>query len=253
MVRYVFAGGDDDIDIQLPAEIAEAVSTAQLPRAYEESKRWLAKCESRDIEEVAGWADKMAALATLARLHEDEELEKMARRIRNRCYRKMGEILSEFDARTFASPSRAETAEKAGISKYQLVTASRIAAIPKDVFEAEVESPDPPGTSVLRKIGQINQPRSEKVSPLTSEHLAKMAWRHHAASIVNALLVIESCASRVSVGEILDFLGEEPNRLLGENQHSRLEKVQRGLNFAARINSMLAKKPCGKPTLKPVK
>ena len=80
MTRYIFA--DDNDDIQLPAEIAEAVKSARLPKAYEEAKRWLATCENQDIEEVADWADKMAALATLARMHEDEELEKMARRFR---------------------------------------------------------------------------------------------------------------------------------------------------------------------------
>jgi hypothetical protein len=37
----------------------------------------------------------------------------------------------------------------------------------------------------------------------------------------------------------------------GASEH--LSRIQRGLNFAARINSALAKKPGCKPTLKPVK
>jgi hypothetical protein len=94
-MRYDFS----EDEIQLPAEIAEAGRTAKLPKAYDYAKRWLAECDNDAIDKIADWSNKMEALATLARLNEDEELENMARRIRARCYRKMGEILKEFDAR----------------------------------------------------------------------------------------------------------------------------------------------------------
>ena len=69
-MQYAF----QEDEIQLPAKVAESVRTASLPKAYEKAKQWLAICESDAIGEVADWADQMAALATLARMNEDEEL-----------------------------------------------------------------------------------------------------------------------------------------------------------------------------------
>jgi hypothetical protein len=167
-MRYEFR----DDEIQLPVEIAEAVRTAKLPKAYEQAKHWLAVCEAGAIGEVAGWADQMAALATLARMNEDEELEKMATRIRDRCSRKMGDILRTYDARGRGrsktdtpcsfTQSRAQAAKDAGLSARKALTAVRISAIPEDEFEAAVESPEPPGTSILSQMARLNRSPADK-------------------------------------------------------------------------------------------
>jgi hypothetical protein len=82
-----------DYNMQLPAEIAEAVAAARLPKVYEQAKQALAKCER--IDQCKEWADKAAALASYARQAEDVELENNARRIRLKAVRRMGELLRE--------------------------------------------------------------------------------------------------------------------------------------------------------------
>lgn len=110
-------------EFKVPAIIADAVRTARLPENYETAKRAIAECDR--IDECAGWADIVAAIASYARQYEDPELENYCRRIRARAARRMGQLLKEFDARggdrrknqpppNFAPPSRSQAAEEAG-------------------------------------------------------------------------------------------------------------------------------------------
>jgi hypothetical protein len=138
------------------------VSTAQLPRTYEAAKRALSECS--EVDECKDWADKAAALASYARQAEDDQLERMAQRIRARAIRRAGELLKQIDAqgsRTDLQPSvgdhtkfsQADAAREAGMSKHQQVQAVRIASIPEDDFEAQVESPKPPTLTQLAQQG----------------------------------------------------------------------------------------------------
>lgn len=138
------------------------VSTAQLPRTYEAAKRALSECS--EVDECKDWADKAAALASYARQAEDDQLERMAQRIRARATRRAGELLKQIDAqgsRTDLQPSvgdhtklsQADAAREAGMSKHQQVQAVRIASIPEDDFEAQVESPKPPTLTQLAQQG----------------------------------------------------------------------------------------------------
>jgi len=90
-------------------------------------------------------------------------LENTARRIRARAARRCGELLQQYDARggdqskseaplNFANPSRTEAAKTVGMSHYQQRSAMRLASIPKDQFESEVERNPAPGTGKLARL-----------------------------------------------------------------------------------------------------
>lgn len=85
----------------------------------------------------------------------DDELMKMATRIRDRAIRRAGELLKQIEPNKGGRPSetgvaadtsftRRDAAEAAGMSKRQAVTAIRVANVPAAEFEKQVESPNPP-------------------------------------------------------------------------------------------------------------
>ncbi|HEV2187278.1 MAG TPA: hypothetical protein VGR70_08715, partial [Stellaceae bacterium] len=69
------------------------IASAKLPATYERAKTAIAACWR--IDEVKDWGDKAAALGTYARMAADEELEKLAMRIRARAIRRVGELLEQ--------------------------------------------------------------------------------------------------------------------------------------------------------------
>lgn len=138
------------------------IHAAQLPRTYEAARAALAECSA--VDECQDWADKAAALASYARQSQDDQLEKMANRIRARATRRAGELLKQIDAqgaRTDIQPSagdhtkltQADAAREAGLSKHQQVQAVRIANVPDADFEDQVESDKPPTLSQLAAQG----------------------------------------------------------------------------------------------------
>jgi hypothetical protein len=146
----------------------------------------LAKCEK--IDECKDWADKAAALASYAKQSKDESLSKLAIRIQARAIRRCGELLKEFEAksgeRTDLEPStgngtRSETrksaADKAGLSKRQKDTAIRVANVPQEEFEAQLESDSPPTVTALAEQGTHKKPLHdlEGIDP----YLFKLATR----------------------------------------------------------------------------
>ena len=88
---------------------------------------------------------------------------KMATRIRVRAVRRAGELLRQIEpaknqhdayARVGSGPSsRSEAASDAGMSGRQQKTALRIAAVPAEDFERQVESPVPPTLTALAQQG----------------------------------------------------------------------------------------------------
>lgn len=146
----------------------------------------------------------------------------MARRIRARCYRKMGDILRTFDARgggrskTDAPPrfcqSRAQAAEDAGLSARKALTSVRISAIPEDEFEAEIESPEPPGTSILSQMARLNRsPADDRVSTITASSFAEMSASHKAARIIENVLKLEGDADQGDLSKVLELLLDADN------------------------------------------
>lgn len=123
-------------------------SGARLPSTYSAAKRAISQCAS--IDECKDWSDKAAALASYAKQAQDDQLEKMAARIRARATRRAGELLKQIEpaknqhdatARAGDGPSsRSEAARNAGLSARQQKQAQRLASIPADDFEEMVES-----------------------------------------------------------------------------------------------------------------
>jgi hypothetical protein len=158
-----------------PATINPA--TAKLPAAYEGAKNALSHCVQ--IDECKDWADKAQALASYAKQANDDELMKMATRIRDRAIRRAGELLKQIepatgknnqyvqvkggDAPTFHS--RKQAAEDAGMSRDQMHTALRVANVPREDFERQVESDKPPTVSQLAQQG-IQRPAPRPIVDL---------------------------------------------------------------------------------------
>lgn len=82
-------------------------------------------------------------------------LSRQADRVQARAIRRCGELLKQFDGRGRPSEnsdgavsiSQKQAARDAGISERQQVTAVRVANVPSEVFEAQVESEEPPTAS----------------------------------------------------------------------------------------------------------
>lgn len=143
-------------------------SQARIPQTYANAKSALYTCAS--IDECQEWADKAAALASYAKQAEDEELMKMAIRIRDRAIRRAGELLKQIEPKHGANQNiadggdskvltRTDAARDAGMSERQQVTAIRVANVPADEFERQVEGPTPPTVTALAKQGTKPAPR----------------------------------------------------------------------------------------------
>lgn len=155
------------MNFHAPATINPA--TARLPQAYEGAKTALAHCV--ELDECKSWADKAQALASYAKQANDEELMKMATRIRARAVRRAGELLKQIEpaggTRTDLQPSadgdtrltRKHVAEEAGMSPRQMHTALRTANIPEPEFTSQVESAKPPTVSQLAQQGIKRPPQ----------------------------------------------------------------------------------------------
>lgn len=138
-----------------PAKVA-----ARLPINYVAAREAIAECAK--VDECKSWADKAMAIASYAKQANDDELEKIAKRIKARAIRRGGELLAAIKpdkggrTRVGTGPSsltRKATAKQAGLSPRQAKQMLRTSNIPKDVFENAVESDDPPSAEKLGDLG----------------------------------------------------------------------------------------------------
>lgn len=135
---------------------------AKLPQTYANAKTALYNCVT--VDECQSWADKAAALASYAKQAQDEELMKMATRIKARAIRRAGELLKQIEPKRGANQNigdgdgpkvetRKEVATAAGLSERQAKTAIRTANVPDTQFETLVESETPPTVTKLAELG----------------------------------------------------------------------------------------------------
>lgn len=150
--------------MSVPAELD--VEHARLPANYEQAKTALAECSR--VDECQAWADKMAALASYARQINDHLLLSYCRRIQGRAVRRAGEVQQEIEPAqgqqernengTIREGShtygRVQAARDAGLSDHQRVTAIRVANVPEDEFERQIESDNPPTVTALAEQGR---------------------------------------------------------------------------------------------------
>lgn len=157
-----------------------ALSTrdAKLPARYEAAKAAISECAQ--IDECKEWANKAEALASYARQAKDDALERTAQQIKVRAIRRAGDLLKEIEkaknqheksrrAKVGAVPSRKEAARSAGLSERQQKEAIRIASIPKEKFEKEVESEKPPTVARFSAMGVDKQKRKEVFDRIAKE------------------------------------------------------------------------------------
>jgi hypothetical protein len=165
----------------LPASID--ADNAKLLAYYERAKQDLAKCES--IVVCKALADKAAALAIYGRMQGDTELEKQARRIKVHAARRAGELLHGIPGETGGRPPRTKNsgghspefiddswelvgkpmsarknaARAAGMSEHQFKQAMRVATVPKEEFDRQVNGSKPPSVAALAKQGTRKHPQ----------------------------------------------------------------------------------------------
>lgn len=167
MIRYQENGA-------VPATVN--TGEARLPASYEAAKQALANCEQ--IDECVTWADKAAALASYAKQAKDDELMKRSTRIRDRAIRRAGELLKQIEPakgvrtdlehRGGTTPmlTRKQAAEEAGLSNDQMKQAIRVANVPSEEFERQVESANPPTVTKLAEQGKQVAPAPKPVIDL---------------------------------------------------------------------------------------
>jgi hypothetical protein len=149
-----------DITTSLPTK--KEIAAARLPATYEQAKVALASCAK--IDECQEWANKAEALASYAKMADDDALRTMADRIQARAVRRMGELLKQFDGRggdrskkngaVPSAPTQRQAADKAGISERQRKTAVAVANVPSKRFEEAVEKRKPPTVTALAEMGK---------------------------------------------------------------------------------------------------
>jgi hypothetical protein len=171
-----------------------SIADAQLPANYQAAKLALLECSR--VDECQNWADKMAAMASYARQSEDAEMAKMCRRIQARALERCGELLKQIPAASggheVVTPSggaptgggpvgRMQAARDAGLSRDQAVTALRVANVPKDEFERQVESDNPPTITALAEQGKkpvVDERSPEQLREMTEGNLARLREAH---------------------------------------------------------------------------
>lgn len=140
-----------------------SVADAKLPQTYERAKTAISECSR--IDECKDWADKAQALASYARQAKDDSMRKMADRIQARAIARAGELLKqvkpgktgpkpELQAGDHPQLTRTIAATEAGLSEHQRKTALRVANIPSDEFDRQVESDNPPTVTALAEQGK---------------------------------------------------------------------------------------------------
>ena len=186
------------------------ITTATLPPTYEHAKEALATCER--IDECKDWADRAAALASYAKQADDKGLMNMAVRIQSRAISRCGELLKTFENQGgkersgVAHGTQHAAAVSAGMSEHQELQAVRVANVPRDVFEALVESDNPPTVTALAEMGKASTGATvpEKFKAATHllgifRELKLFAGEHDAALVADALYDHEAGSIREAV------------------------------------------------------
>lgn len=216
-----------DHQIQPAVPTVMNAANARLPQTYESAKTALANCAQ--LDECQDWADKAAALASYAKQANDDEMMKMAVRIRDRAIRRAGELLKQIepghgknqnitDGTDSKVLTRTEAARDAGMSERQQVTAIRVANVPAADFEKQVESPNPPTVTKLAEQGKKSAPAPKPIIDLNGrdpaefnrsmhfiaefEDYAKTVSKFNLDLILPALLPSEAKRVRDAIGQI---------------------------------------------------
>jgi hypothetical protein len=159
--------------IQMPASLVlpqnlPSIARARLPEAYEAARDAIEKCAR--IDECKDWADKSAAMASYAKQSKDETLFNHAVKIQARAIKRCGELLAAITPKQGANQehsgeprpkvqTRTAAARAADLTEHEKKTALRVAAVPKETFEALVEAEKPVTVTALAAVGTKAKPK----------------------------------------------------------------------------------------------
>jgi hypothetical protein len=140
----------------MPVLPTTTTNDTAMPAIYIAARKALSECVR--IDECRDWSDRAAAMAVYAKQAKDTTLLRLARRIQARAVRRCGELAKRIapakggrpKTQVGARPSlRASAANGAGLSPHQLKQAVRVANVPREEFERQVESEEPPTVTAL--------------------------------------------------------------------------------------------------------
>jgi hypothetical protein len=200
-----------------------------LPATYERAKAALAECA--DIDECRDWSDRAEAMAAYAQMRRDRTLFNLARRIQLRAKRKYAELEEFFDARGAHRKkvrahlsSKREIAAAAGISEHEAKTCRRLAAVPEEVFNAAVESENPPSVTALAAQGIRRRAPARPAPAGTKEatralgairRLAELSAEHRPETIAAGIAPDEIPLTAERIAAVQLWLGRLKNALEG--------------------------------------
>ncbi|MBS0366715.1 MAG: hypothetical protein JSR67_12920 [Proteobacteria bacterium] len=158
-------------------------ANGNLPATYEAAQKALSECSR--VDEVKDWADKAAALASYAKQAKDHSLLTLAQRIQARAVRRCGELLEQVpkanganqNIRDGAVPkvTRESAATDAGLSERQRKTALRVANVPSEDFERQIESANPPTVTELAQRGTESRPAAPELAQVVPADSRRVA------------------------------------------------------------------------------
>jgi hypothetical protein len=205
-----------------------SIANASLPVKYEAARVALLECDR--VDECKDWADKSAALASYAKQSKDEELFRTSMRIKARAIRRCGELLREIEAKAHRGKKggtvpdhlskRKQAADEAGLSGRQAKDAIRVANVPEESFEEQVESDDPPTITALAEQGKRSLTPKEvfEASGMTkAQFQAGMYFGGDIAAFAKKCCQYESRLQDVAAGTVK----QERNEM-----KARLEKIE---------------------------
>jgi hypothetical protein len=208
------------------SELAVAhAARIKLPESYEAAKKAIAHCA--ELDECARWVDKAAAMAACARIAEDETMLKDAMRIQAHAVRHIGELIKlvpaapgpqkRTKAGTVPSSPRRQATSAAGISERQAKTAVRVANVPQETFDEQVEAANPPTVTALALAKQGTQPRPQPSNvELVDDDAMVARGKKIIAAVVEHLRMIPTTRERVDFRRrLLADLTDEMLRLGG--------------------------------------
>lgn len=196
------------------------IAKARLPATYEQAKIALASCAN--IDECQEWANKAEALASYAKMADDDSLRQLADRIQARAVRRMGELYKSFNAQgqrtdqlvegTLNKLSQKEVRASVGISQHQAAQAVRVANVPEEKFEAAVEAAKPATVTQLAEMGkQVRSVPTEDFKRATHligavKRFAEFCLANDPISVAAGVMPHETAELRGHVGTIDSWL-----------------------------------------------
>lgn len=149
-------------ELVLPTHVVAKVPDAILPVEYTAAVNAIAKC--RTIDDAKFWSDKSDALAAWAKIYQNAEAEKEAKRLKLHAFRRMNDLANEIQPRTYLrGPGTKGKAQqdgprallrKHGLSETQAQHIRRIGQIPQPRFDALISSDKPPGITKASTLGR---------------------------------------------------------------------------------------------------